>query len=53
MDPLKRDVEVKLLVGCTSEEKAVICNFHNESEYMAVTLLERVDCDLENGKEVG
>jgi inorganic pyrophosphatase len=41
VDLLKRDVEVKLLVGCTEEEKITICDFHNDSEYMAATLLKR------------
>jgi inorganic pyrophosphatase len=42
VDLLKGDVEVKLLVGCTDEEKTEICDFHNGSEYMAVTLLKRM-----------
>jgi inorganic pyrophosphatase len=41
VDLLKRDVEVKLLVGCTEEEKTTICDFHNDGEYMAATLLKR------------
>jgi inorganic pyrophosphatase len=41
VDTLKRDVEVKLLLGCTEEEKATICNFHNNSEYMAAILVKR------------
>jgi inorganic pyrophosphatase len=41
VDLLKRDVEVKLLVGCTEEEKITICDFHNDSEYMAATLFKR------------
>ncbi len=41
VDVLKRDVEVKLLLGCTAEEKATVCDFHNESEYMAAVLVER------------
>jgi inorganic pyrophosphatase len=41
VDILKRDVEVKLLLGCTAEEKAKVCVFHNDSEYMAAILVER------------
>jgi hypothetical protein len=35
------DVEVKLLLGCTAEEKAKVYVFHNDSEYMAAILVER------------
>jgi inorganic pyrophosphatase len=41
VDIVKRDVEVKLLLGCTAEEKATACAFHNDSEYMAAILVER------------
>ena len=41
VDLLKRDVEVKLLLGCTENEKTTICDFHNDSEYMAAVLLRR------------
>jgi inorganic pyrophosphatase len=27
-DPMKRDSEVKLLIGCTEEEKEIVCQFH-------------------------
>jgi inorganic pyrophosphatase len=40
-DLLKKDVEVKLLLGCTENEKTIICDFHNDSEYMAAVLLRR------------
>ena len=40
-DTLKRDVEVKLLVGCSEEEKTVFCDFHNGGEYMAAILVRR------------
>lgn len=52
VDVLKRDVEVKLLIGCTAEEKVVVCSFHNEGEYMAAVLLERANCDLESRNEM-
>jgi inorganic pyrophosphatase len=41
VDLLKRDVEVKLLVGCTEKEKTTVCDFHNDSEYMVAILLKR------------
>jgi inorganic pyrophosphatase len=41
VDRLKKDVEVKLLLGCTEKEKTMICDFHNGSEYMAAILLRR------------
>jgi inorganic pyrophosphatase len=41
VDILKRDVEVKLLIGCTENEKATICKFHNDGKYMAAILLKR------------
>jgi inorganic pyrophosphatase len=41
VDCLKRDVEVKLLLGCTGQEKIIISDFHNDSEYMAAILLKR------------
>jgi len=42
VDVVKRDVEIKLLLGCTAEEKTRICEFHNDSESMAAMLIERV-----------
>lgn len=41
VDLLKRDVEVKLLLGCTGEEQAAICDFHNDGEHMAAILVRR------------
>jgi inorganic pyrophosphatase len=41
VDLLKRDVEVKLLLGCTEAEKKMICDFHNDGKYMAAILLKR------------
>jgi len=51
VDMLKRDVEIKLLVGCTPEEKATVCRFLNESEYMAAFLAGRADAPLQEPKE--
>ena len=41
VDMLKRDVEVKLLIGCTEYEQAAICQFHNDGKSMAAILLGR------------
>lgn len=41
VDAKKRDVEIKLLLGCTREEQAAVCAFHNDSEYMAAMLVGR------------
>ncbi|UCD09480.1 MAG: hypothetical protein JSU79_02225 [Dehalococcoidales bacterium] len=41
VDLMKRDSEIKLLIGCTSEEKNRILAFHNESDYMKGILIER------------
>jgi inorganic pyrophosphatase len=41
VDLLKRDVEVKLLLGCTGAEKSMIRDFHNDGKNMAAILLER------------
>jgi inorganic pyrophosphatase len=41
VDLLKKDVEVKLLLGCTEGETDAICGFHNGSEHMAAILLRR------------
>jgi inorganic pyrophosphatase len=38
---MKRDVEVKLLLGCTEAEVNAICRFHNGSEHMATILVRR------------
>ena len=35
VDTLKRDAEVKLLVGCTDDEIEAVDRFHNENEYMS------------------
>ena len=41
VDLLKRDSEVKLLIGCTDLEKELILNFHNDSEFMKGILIKR------------
>ena len=41
VDLLKSDSEIKLLIGCTDEEKEIVYRFHNESEYMKGILIWR------------
>ena len=41
VDLLKRDSEIKLLIGCTGEETQKILEFHNDSEFMKGILVER------------
>jgi inorganic pyrophosphatase len=38
---MKKDVEVKLLLGCSEKEKIVIRDFYTDSGYMAAILIER------------
>ena len=41
VDLMKKDSEIKLLIGCTPEETKIILNFHNNSQYMKGILIER------------
>lgn len=41
VDLKKRDSEIKILIGCTEEEKKIVYKTHNESEYMKGILLRR------------
>ena len=41
VDLLKRDSEIKLLLGCTEEEKNTALRHHNDSEYMKGMLIRR------------
>jgi inorganic pyrophosphatase len=41
VDLNKRDVEVKLLLGCTEAEVRATCRFHGDSEHMAAILVRR------------
>lgn len=41
IDLKKRDSEIKILIGCTEEEKGIVYKTHNESEYMKVILIRR------------
>ncbi len=41
VDLMKRDSEIKILIGCTEEEKNTIYDFHNNSEFMKGILIRR------------
>ena len=41
IDLMKKNSEVKILLGCTSNEKALIYDFHNASERMKGILVTR------------
>jgi inorganic pyrophosphatase len=41
VDLLKRDSEIKLLIGCTEEEKAQVYQAHNETEFMKGVIVRR------------
>ena len=41
IDLLKKDSEVKILIGCTSAEKKLINEFYNRNKYMKGLLIER------------
>jgi inorganic pyrophosphatase len=41
IDLLKNDSEIKILMGCTEEEKIKIYNFLNDSEYMKAIMIRR------------
>ena len=41
VDLMKKDSEIKLLIGCTEEEKEIIYKTHNETPYMKGILIRR------------
>ena len=41
VDLLKKDSEIKILVGCNDEEKQIVLQFQNSSEFMKGMLLPR------------
>ena len=41
IDLIKKDSEIKLLIGCTDEEIKTIYNFHNSTEFMKGILIMR------------
>lgn len=42
VDLVKRDIELKLLVGCTEEEKEIVYRIHNETEPMKGMMIRRI-----------
>ena len=41
VDLMKRDSEIKILIGCTEEEKQIVYQTHNETKYMKGILIRR------------
>jgi inorganic pyrophosphatase len=41
VDLVKKDSEIKLLIGCTNEEKQIIYDFHSQGPYMKGILIPR------------
>ena len=41
VDLMKKDSEIKLLIGCTEEEKEIVYNFHNAPEMMKGIMIRR------------
>ena len=41
IDMKKKDSEIKILMGCTKDEKTAIFNFLNNSEFMKAIVIER------------
>lgn len=42
VDLMKKDSEIKLLIGCTEEEMNIVSAFHNNSEFMKGILIKRL-----------
>ncbi|WP_291583450.1 inorganic pyrophosphatase [Clostridium sp. UBA6640] len=43
VDLVKRDSEIKILIGCNNEEKEIIYKFHNNSEFMKGIFISRLE----------
>ncbi len=41
VDLMKRDSEIKILIGCTEEEKSIVYETHNETQFMKGVLIRR------------
>jgi inorganic pyrophosphatase len=41
VDLMKKDSEIKILIGCNEAEKEIIMKFHNEKEFMKGLLFNR------------
>lgn len=42
VDLIKRDSEVKILIGCTEDEKEIVHQTHNQTEFMKGVLIRRL-----------
>ncbi|MFI3327058.1 MAG: inorganic pyrophosphatase, partial [Clostridia bacterium] len=43
VDLTKKDSEIKILIGCTEEEKEIIYKTHNETEFMKGVMVRRYE----------
>ena len=41
VDLMKKDSEIKILIGCTDEEKRIVYETHNETQFMKGILIRR------------
>ena len=41
VDLMKKDSEIKILIGCTEEGKAIVYETHNETQFMKGVLIRR------------
>ena len=41
VDLMKKDSEIKLLIGCTDQEMNIVYKFHNNTEFMKGILIKR------------
>lgn len=39
VDLMKKDSEIKILIGCTEEEKSIVYETHNETQFMKGVLI--------------
>jgi inorganic pyrophosphatase len=44
IDMVKNDSEIKILIGCTEDEKLIIYNFLNNSDFMKAIFVKRQTC---------
>lgn len=41
VDLMKKDSEIKILIGCTEDEQAIVYETHNETQFMKGVLIRR------------
>jgi inorganic pyrophosphatase len=41
VDLVKKDIEIKILIGCTADQKSKVYNFLNNSEFMKAIVIEK------------